>query len=152
MMALAFLPEWEIDIAFAALCQRKPDGLQIDDIIRYMERTWINGTYQYKMWSVFGINGPQTSNHLEGWHNKLSSFIGCRHPNIYQLLELITKEQATTEVLLVQLEAGSQPPQRKRKYVALDQRLDQVTQQYINGEKTIDEYIRAVAYNLCVSF
>ena len=46
------------------------------------------------MWYCFDWDGPRTNNHVEGWHNKLNSFLGKRHPNIYQLMEFIKNEQA----------------------------------------------------------
>ena len=42
MIALAFLPEWEIEIAFQLLCEDKPSDLDIDQFIQYMDGTWIN--------------------------------------------------------------------------------------------------------------
>ena len=49
---------------------------------------------------------------------------------------------------VVQLDAGLQPPRRKRKYMAVDQRLKLLKEAYIGGEKSIDRYITGVAYNL----
>ena len=52
-----------------------------------------------------------------------------------------------SDIAAVQLDAGSQPPRRKRKYIAVDQRLKLLTDANIGGEKTIDRYIVGVAYN-----
>ena len=57
-------------------------------------------------------------------------------------------EQALTDLAAVQLDAGSQPPRRTRKYNAIDQRLKLLKEAYVGGEKTIDRYIVGVAYNL----
>ncbi len=53
-----------------------------------------------------------------------------------------------TELTAVQLEARSQPPRRKRRYVAVDDRLARLKKAYVAGEKTIDHFVVGVAYNL----
>ena len=82
----------------------------------------------------------QPNNHLEGWHRKFNAVISRPHPNIYK------GEQALTDLAAVQLDAG--PPRRRRKYIAVDQRLKLLKEAYVGGEKTIDRYIVGVAYNL----
>ena len=75
--------------------------------------------------------------------------VQCSHLlTIYQLVDVIKGEQALTDIAVVQHDAGSQPPRRKRKYMAVDQRLKLLKEAYIGGEKTIDRYITGVAYNL----
>ena len=73
------------------------------------------------MWNVF--DGLRTNNYVEGWHNKLNSFLGRRHPNIYQLMEFIKNEQANTSIELVQPQSGAMPPPKK-KYIMLESRLN----------------------------
>ena len=82
MMALAFIPELEVSIAFQSLCTDTPEGLNVGEFTDYMDRTWINGTFKPELWNVFDSNCPRTNNHLEGWHNRLNSFLGRQHPNI----------------------------------------------------------------------
>ena len=150
LMALAFLPEWEISIYYSELKQHKPIALpQLDNLLSYIENTWLDGgQFSPSMWSVFEVDGSRTNNHLEGWHSKFNSIISRPHPNIYQLVDAIKEEQALTELTAVQLEAGSQPPRRKRRYIAVNERLDRLKKAYIDGEKSIDQFIVGVAYNL----
>ena len=117
LMALAFLPEWEISIYYTELKQRKPNAIPLlDNLLRYFENTWLDGRqFSPAMWSVFDQDGSRTNNHLEGWNSKFNSLISRPHPNIYQLVDVIKEEQAVTELTTVQLEAGSQPPQTKEK-------------------------------------
>ena len=87
-------------------------------------RTW---------WTVFSCNvedGNRTNNHLEGWHRNFNAVISRPHPNVYQL------------------NAGSQPPRRRRKYNVVNQHLKLLKEAYVRGEKAIDRYIVGVAYNL----
>ena len=84
-MALAFIPEWEVDIVFQSLCADAPEDLNIGEFIDYI-------VFKSEMWNVLEFDGPRTNNHLEGWHNRLNSFSGRRHPNIYQLMDFITNK------------------------------------------------------------
>ena len=118
-------------------------------LLSYFENTWLDGgQFSPAMWSVFEQDGSRTNNHLEGWHRKFNAVISRPHPNIYQLVDVIKGEQALTDLAAVQLDAGSQPPRRRRKYNAIDQRLKLLKEAYVGGEKTIDRYIVGVAYNL----
>ncbi len=128
----------------------KPSGLpQLDDLLDCFENTRLEGgQFSPAMWSVFECDGNRTNNHLEGWQSKFIAVIGRPHPNIYQLMDVIKEEQAVTELTAVQLEAGSQPPRRRRRYAAVDERLAKLKKVYTEGDKTIDLYIFGVAYNL----
>ena len=148
MMALAFIPEWELSIAFQSLCTDTPEGLNVGEFTDYMDRTWINGTFKPELWNVFDSNGPRTNNHLEGWHNRLNSFLGRRHPNIYQLMAFITKEQAVIDIEILQLHSGALAPPKKKMYIALECRIENLRQKYMSGELDIDEYLLRIANNL----
>lgn len=41
------------------------------------------------MWNCFDTEGPHTTNHAEGWHSDMTSFLGSSCMNIYAVL--ITK-------------------------------------------------------------
>ena len=47
-----------------------------------------------------------------------------------------TKGEQASDIAVVQLDAGSQSPRQKRKYMAVDQRLKLLKEAYIGGEKT----------------
>ena len=146
MMALAFIPEWEVSIGFQSLCTDTPEDLNVGEFTDYMDRTWINGTFKPELWNVFDSNGPHTNNHLEGWHNRLNSFLGRRHPNIYQLMEFITKEQAVIDIEILQLQSGALAPPKM--YIALECRIENLQQKYMSGELDMDEYLLRIANNL----
>ena len=46
------------------------------------------------------------NNTLEGWHSKVKKITGKNHLNIFEIVELFKKEQASTEVEIRQLMAG----------------------------------------------
>ena len=49
----------------------------------YATTQWIDGDRQ--VWNHFNTDGPRTTNHIEGWHNKLKK-VSHAHPNIYTLI------------------------------------------------------------------
>ena len=57
------------------------------------------------------------NNNLEGWHSKVKKIAGNNHLNIFEIVELFKKEQASTQVEIRQLMAGGtrrrQAPRRK---------------------------------------
>ena len=54
--------------------------------------------------------------HLE-WHNRKKRIARKAHPNLYEVLELFQREQAATEVIIQQLEAGGVRKAKRRKVV-----------------------------------
>jgi hypothetical protein len=50
----------------------------------YLTTQWIDG--DRKVWNHFNTDGPRTTNHIEGWHNKLKKKVSHAHPNIYTLI------------------------------------------------------------------
>ena len=59
---------------------------------RYM----VGSNFLLIMWSVYQSDSFRTNNHLEGWHDCLN---GNTHPNIYEFVEVVQKEQTATEAL-----------------------------------------------------
>ena len=57
------------------------------------------------MWSAYQNDSFRTNNLLEGSHNRLKRLVGKAHPNVYEFVEVIQKEQTATEVSITQLEA-----------------------------------------------
>ena len=65
--------------------------------LRYYRGTWLDGDFPPAMWNVHKA-AIRTNNMVEGWHSRLNKVIGCSHPNTYQLIAVLKKEQATTEM------------------------------------------------------
>ena len=53
-MAFPFLPAQEIEAQFNFSHQNCPPG-PLDDLVNYVETTWINDTYSLEYWSVYGV-------------------------------------------------------------------------------------------------
>ena len=75
-------------------------------------------------WSIYSSQeGPGTNNNLEGWHSKVKKI--KNHLNIFEIVELFKKEQASTQVKIRQLMAGGtrrrQAPCQRNKDIRIKQ-------------------------------
>ena len=68
-------------------------------------------------WNYFSHEEPCTNNHLEGWHNRLKRVSRKAHSNLFEVVEILKKEQATTEVAIEQLAGGGRIRSKWRKVV-----------------------------------
>ena len=80
-IALVFVP---IRIAWQGLKAGHQAIPHMDELISYMEDTWIAGMFPINMWNVYQATGPHTNNHLEGWHK-----ITLDRPSIWTQLPCI---------------------------------------------------------------
>jgi hypothetical protein len=72
--------------------------------------------------------GPHTTNHLEGWLNKIKKKVRHVHPNIYEIIDLLQTTKAITEVTIIQYTAGGARPPTIPTYRRIDSRLQQLRQ------------------------
>ncbi|KAJ8304337.1 hypothetical protein KUTeg_017920 [Tegillarca granosa] len=79
----------------------------------YVTEYWVENNRD--IWSHFENEGPRTTNHLEGWHNKLKKQVRCAHPNIFNLLKFLKQIQAANEVTMIQYAAVGCPGYKKMK-------------------------------------
>ena len=103
------------------------------------------------MWNHFQNSGPRTNNHLEGWRYRLNRLARKAHPNLFETIELIKNEQASTEVQMIQVAAGGQPRPKKRKAVKQDQQIKRLVAEFSSGQRTLDSFLSALA-NMVVDF
>ena len=61
----------------------------------------------FQQWNYFDLDGPRTNNHDEGWHSRLKKVVEKPHPNIFELIEVIKKEEATTRMKMSLNESGA---------------------------------------------
>ena len=54
---------------------------------------------------MYSEEGPRTNNNLEGWHKQGQKIVRKIHLNIFDIVELFKKEQASTEDEIRQLMA-----------------------------------------------
>ena len=74
---------------------------------------------------------------------KFTKLVGKHHPNVFEFVEGMRKEQAATELKLAQHNAAIPPPQKMRKYWVVNQRLAQFKQEYVMGERSVLSFLLA---------
>ena len=83
-----FIPILFVHIAWQGIKADAPELPRINEFVMYFETTWIAGTFHTAEWKLYETEGPQTSIHLEGWHNHLQQIVGKSHPNIFECVEI----------------------------------------------------------------
>lgn len=97
LMALPFLLAQEIEAQFDCIHQNCLPG-PLEDLVNYVETTWINGTYPLECWSIYGQT-IWTNNDLEGYHNALNRRAGGRQNlPFYTLVELLHREAGLSPI------------------------------------------------------
>jgi hypothetical protein len=135
MMALAFLPTDKIMATFEQLQQQPVVTLndKLQELFTYYQHTWLTGDFPMDMWNVHQ-SAIRTNNIVEGWHSKLNRYVKKIHPNVHQLIKVLQKEQAMTQVTIQRARLGGAPPPRRAKYVRIDAEVERLTASYARGE------------------
>ncbi len=97
--------------------------------------------FTLSQWNGFESESNRTNNHLEGWHNRLKRVAGKPHPNIYEFVEVIQKEQTSTEVSLTQLAAGARPPRRVQRAINRDRKIKELKERFERNSITLHEFV-----------
>ena len=114
-----------------------------------MYPTWISGQYRFRQWNYFDFQGPRTNNNVEGWHSRLKK-VGKPHPNLYEIIDVFKREEASTKVKLQILQAGAQQAPRRRKMRQKEQRIQNLCRRLNQGTMSIDDYLEAMKHNTLV--
>ncbi|KRY45208.1 hypothetical protein T03_1233 [Trichinella britovi] len=121
-------------------------------LFNYFRVEWIPPD-RLLMCNVYNVN-IRTNNDLEGWHFKMNRLAGKRHLGFYELLQLLIDEQGSTETLIQQVTSGrvtaSDLQIKNKKYEELQQRITALTAEYDGGTRTLEQFLRAVAYLLLI--
>ena len=147
MAAIAFCPPAFVRPAWLGVQQEAPQIPNVDSLVEYFDSTWVNGQFQFQQWNYFDFDGPRTHNHVEGWHSRLKKVVGKPHPNIFELIEVIKKEEVTTRMKMQQFESGAQEPPRRRKVRERERRIQLLFQRFNGGTISIDEYLESFKHH-----
>ena len=143
---IAFVPSNFVRVAWDGLKTEIPDDDKMKNYSDYFDQNWMNGQFKPCMWNYFAHSGPRTNNHLEGWHNRLKRIARKAHPNFYEVLELFQKEQAATEVTILQLQAGGLHKAKRRKVIQREERIKLLKDELTNENRSIESYISAIRH------
>ena len=135
------------DTYWLAVQQEAPQIPRVDELVGYFESTWISGQYRFRQWNYFDFEGPRTNNNVEGWHSRLKKVVGKPHPNLYEIIHVFKREEASTKVKLQILQAGAQQAPRRRKMRQKEHRIQNLFSRLNQGTMSIDEYLEAMKHN-----
>ncbi|XP_067671655.1 uncharacterized protein [Haliotis asinina] len=145
---LPLLPVHEVEELWLDTLESMPDDPRCRDLSDYVTSYWIEGDLHRPQWNHHDSDGPRTNNHLEGWHSRLKRLVGRAHPNIFEIIKFLAKEQTHTEVRLLQFTGGQKRPLKKRKYRDLERRLDVLGHNLGNGLMSTRDYADAASHLL----
>ena len=143
--AIAFVPLNFVRVSWNGLKAEMPDNEKLERYAAYYDETWFDGHFRPRMWNYYRHCGPRTNNHLEGWHNRMKRISWKAHPYIYEVLELFQREQAASEVTILQLGGGARR-QKRRKVMERKQKIKALADELANGDRDIDSYISAIRH------
>ena len=142
--AIAFVPLQFVRPAWDGIAQELDEEEGLEGFKTYFHQTWMRGSYQ--LVNYYTYDGPRTNNRLEGWHSRLKRIVKKPHPNIYELIDVFRSEEAATNVTISQLTTGANPPPCKKKYTAIDSRVEKLKDRMHNGQVSINDYIAAIGH------
>ena len=113
--------------------------------------------YPREKWSVYQrtLDGvDRTNNSSEGWNRAYGEMVGHASPTIWKSIKTICMDEAKVHTMIIQHNAGrriqpTNPP--KKKYQALNERMQNLCRCYILGQTDISNYLKNVSYNVLQS-
>ena len=73
---------------------------------------------------------PRTNNTCEAWNNRFNLLLGKQHPNLYEFLDALLKEELYADSKRRSVDVGEPPERKKRKYLRNDVRIERVVSRY----------------------
>ncbi|KAH7691334.1 hypothetical protein AAVH_40152 [Aphelenchoides avenae] len=156
IVALAFVPLADVELAFETLEDELPDELQ--PVLAYFETYYIGRRrndnvrrqplFTKELWSVHARtvgNQDRTNNHAEAAHRKLQAMLQMDHPSLWKFIEALMHVQKETDFRFEQYVRGDQNVPKRKKYREADERILTIVTEYRNRE--IMEYLRGIAHN-----
>ncbi|XP_064468575.1 uncharacterized protein LOC135380414 [Ornithodoros turicata] len=163
--ALAFLPVPEVEDGFRLL--RSVEPADVGELVMYFETNYVLGSYRNvprrngnvtlrrvpprfppEVWNVHDAtmaDGHRTNNQ-EAWNRRFGSLLRHSHPSVHRLIDALRLEEGAVSTVFQQEAIGVRPQKRvKPATVELQARLRNLCSQYVNNEKTIEEFLRGVA-------
>ena len=143
--ALAYLPSANVRLAWSTIRLNLSDGsAPAEDFVKYFTSSWTKD-FPVVMWNHFQSEEDRTNNRLEGWHNRLNRLAGRDHPNLFQLITLLQKEEAVTEFKILQLQAGGPEMQKRAKWQRMDKRIKRLQEKFVAGQLSIADFMESVS-------
>ena len=69
-----------------------------------------------------------------------------KHPNLWHFVRTLKDEERSTAIVIQAAERGDLPPLRRKKWRALERRINNLKRQYADGERDLTSYWSAIAH------
>ncbi|XP_053208063.1 uncharacterized protein LOC128392104 [Panonychus citri] len=120
---------------------------RVDEFLFYIQSTWVNENAIFKRdsWNHFGNFGTRTTNHLEGFHNKLNSCFNHGSPNLFSLINQLRSFELEFRIDLTHVLNGEKVHQKNNKYIKINENYMKYHHLYTNNQIDLLNYIDSVS-------
>ena len=109
--AMAFVPVDQVSTVFEELKSTFSSHDNLSGLLDYFESVYIGvlassrkPRFEHVFWNVTSRildNLPKTNNYVEGFNNRMKHAIGCSHPSLSILIDVLKKEYMITDFLII---------------------------------------------------
>lgn len=111
----------------------------------YFTNTWLeNANFPLNLWNCYA-EIDRTINAAEGWHNRLNDCVSRAHPNIFDAILILKKEQERIDLALVQLINGAALMDNKAKYKRRQERINNMRSRLENNLISSHQYLFGIS-------
>ena len=141
ILNLCFVPPDDVGEVFLLIHDSCED--ELDEVLDHLEVNYVLGRrrgrgrqqprFAISKQNLYDrvINGlPRTNNTCEAQNNRLNLLLGKQHPNLYEFLEALLKEELYAESKRLSVDVGEPPERKKRKYLRNDARIERIVGRY----------------------
>lgn len=141
--ALAHLPKEYIPEAWLLIMENSPQEDALVKFSDYFVEQWLQDSDF--IWVCYKER-HRTTNSVEGWHHRLNNRVGKAHPNIYELLKILSDEIQYYDIVVKQTELNMYTPKRAKKYCDLDYRINMTVDDFVQTKVSLGETLRKLMY------
>ncbi|CAF1277492.1 unnamed protein product [Rotaria sp. Silwood1] len=141
LMALALLPETVIEDAYDDLGENLSPDMRtvINDLLEYFQRQWFLKV-PISQWCVHG-SCIRTNNNAEAFHSRFNRRVQILHPNIWSFIKFLQAEESRFHHRHIQFSSGLGTRTQKFKTIAIQHRIENLTERYNDGLINVMEYL-----------
>ncbi|VDI25242.1 Hypothetical predicted protein [Mytilus galloprovincialis] len=80
------------------------------------------------------------------FHRQWNTSVAVRHPSLWTFIRCMKDQQGSVETSIDAANRGDNPPKRRRKWREMENRLQRLKQEYMNGTRNLMDYWDAVCH------
>lgn len=146
LFGLAFLPHSEVEDSFVEdFMSVAPEHQKCIEFADYLTNTYVTNSSLFPpaLWAEAPSDNKRTNNGPEAFHKHYNAQFYCSHPSVFQFLEVVLGQQATTYIKMRNMREPA--PLSKQEKDKLDMMITTYTK-YLEGEVPREQYVRSVGY------